>query len=195
MANMEKSYEYRIHDSIGIRLTGLSENVESWLKRFQAPLNSPADLEVRVSETMPDDPLRYIELHRYGYSQSGFVMLTRGAKPKKVLIPLENLGNNCLITCEKGANSVPMLQEIIHLSAIQKGFLPLHASAFNHEGQTILASAWPQGGKTSLLFAFSQHGADYISDDWTYLDAEHQAYGIPLPVTVRSWQLEQLPDL
>lgn len=192
---MDKSRDYSIHGSVGIRLSGLSENTEAWLKRFQSPLENQPDIEVRVLETMPDEAVRYIELHRYGYSKSGFVILTKGAKPKKVLIPLENIGDTCVISCEKGANSVPMLQEITHLSAINKGFLPLHASAFNYDGQTIIASAWPQGGKTSLLFAFSTHGANYISDDWTYLDAEHQAYGIPLPITVRAWQLEQLPQL
>jgi hypothetical protein len=73
--------------------------------------------------------------------------------------------------------------------------LPLHAAAFEHQQQNIVVSGWPQGGKTSLLLAFIRHDAQYISDDWLYLNSEQQILGIPLPVTLRSWQIEQLPQI
>lgn len=195
MTKVDNIHEYSIHGSVGVQLTEPFAHSENWLERFQTTLEEQPDIQVQIAEILPDEPLRYIELHRHGYSASGFVVLTKGASPKKVLIPLENVGGNCVITCEQGASSVPMLQEIIHLTAMNKGFLPLHASAFHHEGKTVIASGWPQGGKTSLLLAFTTQGAEYISDDWTYLDSDCHALGIPLPVTVRAWQLEQLQEL
>jgi hypothetical protein len=187
--------EYNVHDVVSIRANGAFSSEASWLERFRSTLDGQADIHIAIDDAVSDSPLRYIELNQYGYSESGFVMLTEGKNPKKIRIPLEDVGTQFTIHYEPGTRTIPSLEGLVNLTAIAKGTLPLHAAAFCHNQKTILASGWPQGGKTSILLAFSLHGAQYISDDWTYLTPSQHVLGLPLPMTLRAWQLEQIPRI
>jgi hypothetical protein len=89
---------------------------------------------------------------------------------------------------------VPLLIAIVNLTALAHGFVPLHASAFTFEGRGILVTGWSKGGKTEALLAFMQRGAEYLGDEWIYLDPERgRMFGIPQPIRLWDWHLRQLP--
>jgi len=54
---------------------------------------------------------------------------------------------------------VPHLLAVINLTALAKGVLPLHASAFTYRGLGVLATGWAKGGKTETLLEFAWLGA------------------------------------
>src|SRR5690606_6066763 len=95
---------------------------------------------------------------------------------------------------ESGASSVPQLVSVVNLTALAKGIMPIHASAFQFNGASVIASGWPKGGKTSSLFAFLSKGAQFVSDDWLSVDHDGKVYPLLQPIKLHDWQLEHLPD-
>jgi hypothetical protein len=81
------------------------------------------------------------------------------------------------------------------MTALAKGLLPLHASAFVYRGRGVLVTGWAKGGKTEALLAFMQRGARYVGDEWIYLTPDGQMFGIPEPIRLWRWQLRQVPAL
>jgi hypothetical protein len=78
---------------------------------------------------------------------------------------------------------------------LAKGVLPLHASAFVHEGTGVVATGWSKGGKTEALLAFASRGAEYVGDEWVYVTSDAvRVHGIPERIRLWSWQLRQLPQ-
>lgn len=194
--NSHPSREFNIHGFVRVQLEGTGIIIPEWLKSFEGPVGGKPDITVQFVERLDDaSPVRFIELRQCGYTKSGFVAYPRSVAARKISIPLEKIGEPFAIQCEAGIDALPLFEELVHLAAVNAGTLPLHASAFQYNGKTILASGYPQGGKTSLLLAFTAHEASFISDDWTYLDSKQQVYGIPFPVTLRGWQVAQLPSL
>ena len=61
---------------------------------------------------------------------------------------------------------------ILNFTLLSKDCVPLHASAFTHQGKGILLTGWSKGGKTEALLAFAQHGARYVGDEWIILSGD-----------------------
>src|SRR5207249_1064637 len=109
-------------------------------------------------------------------------------------IPFADIGGTCEITCDRAASQVPLLVPIVNLTALGKGYLPLHASAFGFGGGGAIAAGLSRGGKTGTLLAFMAHGASYIGDDWVYVAPDGgAAFGLPGVMEVRHAYLEALP--
>ncbi|MGH8938613.1 MAG: hypothetical protein ACRDV2_04605, partial [Actinomycetes bacterium] len=79
------------------------------------------------------------------------------------------------------------------LTALTKGVLPLHASAFVLRGRGVLATGWAKGGKTEALLAFAAKGGRYVGDEWVYLTPDGRMYGVAEPIRLWQWHLRQLP--
>jgi hypothetical protein len=69
----------------------------------------------------------------------------------------------------------------------------LHAAAFELDGVGVLVTGWSKGGKTELLMAAVAEGARYIGDEWVYLSTDGTMRGIPEPIRLWDWHLDQLP--
>src|SRR5918997_82180 len=68
----------------------------------------------------------------------------------------------------------------VNLTALAKGALPLHAAAFTYRGTGVVVTGWAKGGKTETLLGFMAAGAEYVGDEWVYLDANgRHVHGIP----------------
>jgi len=119
------------------------------------------------------------------------VLSGKGRVRATARIPFEDVGGPCEIVCERAASAVPHLVAIVNATALAKGVLPLHASAFVHRGRGILATGWAKGGKTEALLAFMAHGGRYVGDEWVYLTAEGTMFGIPEPIRLWSWHLRE----
>jgi hypothetical protein len=100
-----------------------------------------------------------------GFTQDAFLILRSKHKtPAKVQIPMDQIGLQCEIVCERGLSAVPLLIPIINLTALHKGCLPLHAAGFVYNDVGALIAGWSKGGKTEALLAFMAQGARYVGD-------------------------------
>jgi hypothetical protein len=59
----------------------------------------------------------------------------------------------------------------------------------------VLATGWAKGGKTETLLAFAARGAEYVGDEWVYLTPDGGMHGVPEPIRLWHWHVEQLPEL
>jgi hypothetical protein len=56
-------------------------------------------------------------------------------------------------------------------------------------------AGWAHGSKTGTLLAFMARGAEYIGDDWVYLNPDSgRMYGLPQMIQVREGYLQDLPQ-
>lgn len=198
-----ETFDFDLHGIVGIRLLNATPNDIEAVKRqlgpIQAPLSRPPDILIRfVDQITVSSPVRYLGLNDAGFTDDAFFVF-RGKHQARVRaqIPFDQIGNRpCEIVCESGAPAVPLLIPILNLTAISNGALPLHASAFNYNGKGILTTGWSKGGKTETLLAFAANGAEYIGDEWVYLSGDGQRmYGIPEPIRVWYWHLQQMPAI
>ena len=135
-----------------------------------------------------------MEVHRSGFAEDDFYILWHKRRPTLVRIPFEDLGGPCELVCARGSGSIPLLKPILKLTALQKGWVPFHASAFEYSDKGVIAAGWTHGGKTSTLLAFAEHGARYVGDDVVFLRADgERMFGLSAPIGISDWQLEQLP--
>jgi len=141
-------------------------------------------------------PLTFVGLGDTGYNSDGFFVLGGGGGTTgRTRIPFDELGEGSEIVCERTVTAVPHLLTMINLVALSKDVLPLHASAFSLDGRNVLVTGWSKGGKTEALLAAMDRGASYVGDEWVYLTPQREMLGLPEPIRVWDWHLEQFPDL
>jgi hypothetical protein len=193
--------DYDLHGVVGVRLVDASQRdgavVERQLGLPAVALDRDPDVVVRFADRVQvKGPLRYLGRADAAFTHDDFLVLrARHKAPARVRLPLADAGGRVEVVCERGANAVPLLVPLVNLAALAKGILPLHASAFLHRGEGIVAVAWSKGGKTEALLAFGARGATYVGDEWVYVDPDaDRVAGIPEPVRVWDWQLAQLPS-
>lgn len=199
--NHSTEIDYDLHGIVGIRLYQAAQEDISALTRqlgpIQVPLERDPDIVIRfVDKLATSSPIRLLGVDDVGYTDDAFLVMRSKHKARaKVQIPFEKIGRQCEIICERGLPAVPHLIPIINLTALNKGFIPLHASAFLYRETGVLVTGWAKGGKTEMLLAFMSSGAQYIGDEWVYLSPDGQSmYGIPEPIKVWDWHLRCLPE-
>lgn len=194
------AYDFDLQGLVGIRLIGAGPSdlaaVRAQLGPIEGTLTREPDIVIRFVERLPlDSPLRLIGEREAGFTEDAFLVLRGKHKtPAVVELPLEKIGGRLEIRCERGLTAVPLLIAILNLTALARGGLPLHASAFRYQGRGVLAPGWAKGGKTELLLAFAAEGAEYVGDEWVYLDrGGDRISGIPEPIRIWDSHLVDLP--
>jgi hypothetical protein len=190
--------DYDLHGIVGIRLIGAGAAdeaaVTAQLGPIRAPLDREPDILIRFVERLELSNLRYLGARDAGFTDDGFLVLKSKKASVRVEMPLSEAGARCEIVCESGLPAVPLLIPIVNLTALAGGVVPLHAAAFTYRGSGVLVTGWAKGGKTESLLAFMANGAQYIGDEWVYVSADgRRLYGIPEPVRVWDWHLDELP--
>jgi hypothetical protein len=129
------------------------------------------------------------------FTRDAFLLLRSRLKARaRVRVPLERVGARCELVCEHGLPAVPLLIAILNLTVLAHGALPLHASAFVHDGRGAVVTGWSKGGKTEAVLAFTARGACFVGDEWIYVEPDgERVHGIPEPLRVWDWYLRQLP--
>jgi hypothetical protein len=172
--------------------------VRRQLGPLERPLERPPDLTIRFVDALPPaGRLRLIGLREAAHDDASFYVLrSRHKAPARVAVPLDRIGADLEITCEREIAAIPYLIALVNLLALGNGGLPLHAAAFEWDGTGFLVTGWSKGGKTEALLGATRAGARYVGDEWVYVlpDGRHLA-GIPEPVRVWSWHLRQMPDV
>jgi hypothetical protein len=196
-----KVIDYDIHGLVGIRLINPSASdargVKKQLGSFNiTTLNREPDIIIRFEKHLPLPKLTYLGLNEIGYTPDGFFILQSKKARAKVRIPFETIGNQCEILCETGLRAVPHLITFVNLTLLRKDCIPLHASAFVYKDKGVLVTGWSKGGKTEALLGFVNQGARYTGDEWVILTKDgRRMYGLPEPITMWDWQIEQLPSV
>ena len=200
-SNTAAPTDYDLHGLAGIRLIDASPSdmaaVTRQLGPIQKPLTREPDIIIRfVDRLVTDSAVRLLGLDDAGFTDDAFLVLrSKHGAPAKVAIPFEQIGEQCEIVCERGLPAVPLLIPILNLSVLSNGALPLHAGAFVYKQTGILTTGWSKGGKTEALLAFMSRGAAYVGDEWVYISADgRHMYGIPEPIRVWDWHLNDLPN-
>jgi len=193
--------DFDLHGIVGIRVLeprpGDIATVTRQLGPLQAPLHRPPDITVRfVDELAVPGPITYAGWPDCAADDEGFYLL-RGKEgvAARTLLPLDGIGSLCEIVVERSAGPVPHLLAVVNMTALARGVLPLHASAFTYRGTGVLATGWAKGGKTETLLAFAARGAHYVGDEWVYLTPDGGMHGVPEPIRLWYWHVAQLPEL
>jgi hypothetical protein len=193
--------DFDIHGLAGVRLVGASPADAAAVKRQLGPLEGVLDGEPDVVIRFVDrlktsSHVRFLGLDEAGFTDEAFLILRSKHKSSaKVEVDFSRIGGQIEIVCERGLPAVPLLIPILNLTLLARGVLALHASAFVHEGQGVVATGWSKGGKTETLLAFAARGATYVGDEWVYVSSNgERVYGIPEPIRIWDWQLDELPE-
>jgi hypothetical protein len=194
--------DYDLHGLAGVRVVGATPRdvaaVDRQLGPIRGPLRGEPDILVRFVDRLElHGPLRLLGLDDAGFTEDAFLVLRSRHKARaRVLIALDRIGRGCEIVCERGVPAVPLLIATLNLTVLARGALPLHASAFLHEGRGVVICGWSKGGKTEAVLAFVAHGARFVGDEWVYVEPDGRTvHGIPEPLRLWDWHLRQLPDL
>ena len=173
-------------------------------RQLGLPVTAPAgtaDLTVRFVDVATRQPLTFVGLGDAGFNRDGFFVLQEpGRHVRTHTDPVRGLprapGRTCPeIVSERSVSAVPHLLAMVNLVALGRDVLPLHASAFTLDGLNVLVTGWSKGGKTEALLAAMARGASYVGDEWVYLTPTREMLGLPEPMRVWDWHLEQFPDL
>ncbi len=186
-----------------IGLVGAGDAEVARLRRQLGPMTPvtdgrPADLVIEVVDRLATSgPL--VALGRdAAYDETGLIV-RRGRRETdvRVRLPLERLGEApATVVVERGAPAIPALIPMVGLTALARGRVPVHASAFVHEGKGILVTGWAKGGKTEALLGFAERGATYVGDEWVFVSGGGSSMvGLPEPMRVWDWQLHQAPGI
>jgi hypothetical protein len=193
--------DFDLHGIVGIRVLDARPTDVATLTRQLGPLRSPLtrepDITVRFVDELPEPrPMTYAGWPDCAATDDAFYLLRgRDGVAARTRLPVEAIGARCDIVCERRVGPVPHLLAVVNMTALRHGVLPLHASAFLHRGTGVLVTGWSKGGKTETLLAFAARGAHYVGDEWIYLTPDGQMHGVPEPIRLWNWQLDQLPEL
>lgn len=187
-----------VHGVVGVRLVGArpadARAAKARLGASARPLGRAPDIVVRFVPRLETRGLRYVEPGRAGYDDEGYVILSHGRRPVRARIPLGVDLPPYVIQCEHGTRPIPLLDAWMRLVALARGYVPLHASAFELDGTGVLVAGGPHAGKTSSMLAFASRGARFIADDLVLLDTDSGAMlGATTELSLADSQLDQLP--
>jgi hypothetical protein len=197
-----------IHGTVAVLVTGAEPRDALTVERQLGPLvpapqtMADPDIEVRfVREVSTRGSLVLAGHGEAAYDDDSFyVTKGKGQTPTLARMPLDAAGDGCcVIECEHGVPAVPLLVALVNICALAHGVLPLHASAVQLGGRTLLVTGWSKGGKTETVLALQRRGAAYVADEWSYLtpgeDGALLVSGLPEPIRLWAWQLRQLPEV
>jgi hypothetical protein len=194
--------DYDVHGLVGVRLLGAGPRETAAVDRQLGPsrgiLEREPDITVRFVDRLDlRGPLRLIGLHDAGYTDDAFLVLRSKHKAQaRVRFDVAQLGDRCEIVCERGLPAVPLLVATINLTALTRGALPLHASAFEVGGRGVVTTGWSKGGKTEAMLTFVSRGARFVGDEWVYVEGDgSRVHGLPEPIRLWDWHLAQLPEV
>jgi hypothetical protein len=197
---MPGAQDIDIHGVVRLRLVdATADDVAKVRRQIGLPAHGAAgdaDIVIRFADHACARPLTYVRVHECGFDDNDFFVLRgKGGAAGCASVPFDRVGACPEIVCERALPAVPHLVALINLTMLSKGVLPLHASAYVQDGRGVVVTGWAKGGKTESLLAAMDRGAQYVGDEWVYLTDNRTALGLPEPIRLWSWQIDQFPEL
>ena len=133
--------DFDLHGAVGVRLIGADPADAAAVRRQLGPierrLERPPEIEIEYVDRLPSDgPRRMIGRDDAAFDRTTLVILRGRFKTQvRVAIPFDRVGGPCRIVAERGSRTIPLLVPIVNLAALERGLLPIHASAFVHDGR------------------------------------------------------------
>jgi hypothetical protein len=194
------SLDFDLHGVLGIRVVNATgKDATSFALRFgyyQGPLDREADITIRFEDELAPPSMTYIGLNSTAFSKDRFYLLDKKDGKVVAQIPMDNIGKRCEIVFQSGIGIKDLLFEIIKFTLLSKGYIPIHASAFQYDGMGALVVGWKKGGKTEALVSFVNQGANYVGDEIVILSPDGETmFGLPIGVTLWDWQFKYIPRL
>jgi hypothetical protein len=195
----ENYTDYDVHGVVGIRVINCplleAAAIAKTFGPLQRSLSKMPDIVVRFVNALPPVQLQYLGLKQYAFSDETLFLLS-AKTGAKAAIPLDQVGQTCEVKCENGMELAPLLATLINLTALTKGCVSLHASAFDYHGTGVLLTGWKDSGMTEALLTFTSHGGQYVGCDWILLkDGGKRMCGIPRPFLLNAWYLKDFPRI
>ena len=136
-----REIDFNIHGVVRIRLLDPSPGeLRAACKLLghpaRLPLTNP-DITVRFVEDLSASGIRLLGDDE-GFTDDGFYLLQKGTRRVKARIPFDQIGESCEIVCRSRIGSVPLLMPLVGLTALRRGYIPLHASAVTYDNQGLL---------------------------------------------------------
>jgi hypothetical protein len=97
------------------------------------------------------------------------------------------------LVCERRVGEVPLLLAIIRLSALARGVVSFHATAFAYGQRGVVATGWGRSGKTAALLAALAHGATFVASECVFLGVDGRLVGLPQPTKIKPSHLGASP--
>jgi hypothetical protein len=182
--------DFDLHGLAGVRVVAGTpaevRAVERVIGPFRRALERPADITVRFADDLTIVGARLVGVDDAAFDERAFYVLA-GPRHTRVTVrmPVESIGARCEIVCRRGASGIPYLREILNLTVLANGGIPVHAAAFERLGAGTLVTGWSRGGKTQILLAAMAGGARYVGDEWVYVNAAgNRLHGTLEPLTL-----------
>lgn len=197
----ESVMDFDLHGVVGVRLLSASPSDVAGITRQIGAMHTESlerepDITIRFVRELPLDGLRFVTYQSTGYTDEGFYFLRQGKNPTRARIDFRQIGGPCEIVCQSGLGTVPLLIALVNMTALAKGLVPLHGSAFVQDRIGAIVTGWAKGGKTEALLSFANHGARYVGDEWVLVSEDGDTvYGVPEHMRLWEWHLESMPHL
>ena len=191
--------DFDIHGMVRIRLIDPSPSDLSAAHKLlgcpsRLPVTNP-EITVRFVEDLSASGIRFLGDDR-GFTDDGFFLLQEGTRRVKARIPFDRIGDSCEIVCRSQIESVPLLMPIVGLTALKKGYIPLHAAAVVYDSVGLLMAGWAHCGKTTALLGFASEGAEYVGEEWVlFCSNDQRMYGLVRPLELAPWHLASLSQV
>ena len=196
----ETAVDFDIHGIVGIRLLdppgSVVKALTNQIGHFRASFDREPDITVRFATDLAPSNMTFVGLNRAGFTDEDFFIVNKRTGAISAQVPMDKIGYQCEIVCRRQRSTIPFLFETIRLTLLRKGYIPLHASAFQYENTGVLVMGWTKGGKTEALLAFGNQDAYYVGDEWVIVSGDGcEMFGLPVPVSMWDWQFPYIPKL
>lgn len=194
-----ETIEHTLHGLVTVRMVSAPPGIRNKVRRhFGSATDVPVeDPDIRITfqdELAPSGRLRFLGLNEAAYDEEHFYLLDNLGH--RIRIDFRDMGERCVISCERGVTSLGFLLQVAGLRLLRKGHVLLHSSSFVHRDKGLLVAGWQKGGKSEMLLAFMAAGARYVSDEWTIVSGSGptELYGVPGVLKIWDWHLRYLPE-
>jgi len=197
---MKNNFVFDFMGLVRIQVIGANEKDLALVRKLVGvpPKNyagKEVDIIIRFAENLTPAKMNCLGIKQFGFTDKEFFLLDSSKGEVVAQIPINQIGEKCEIVCRRGINKIPLFDEILKVTLLQKNVLSLHASAIEYEQKGMVFMGWARGGKTSALLAFIQEGAKFVADDWVMYDLEKDhVFGFPGKLSVSDNHLQQMPN-
>lgn len=152
----------------------------------------PPDLTLRFVDPLPARGRPLAEHETVAIYPDASAVLRSPGRKSALQLHLDPRGPGREVYCQPGGDLLPWLVPLLHLALLDKGWLLLHASAFEYRGHGVLLAGQGGSGKTQALLSFTLQGARYVGDDRILLQGGRMV-GLPASFQVSREHLQHWP--